>query len=151
MSTYSEKFKDPKWQKKRLKIMERDSFCCQRCFTDKATLNVHHKYYQGDKDPWEYQDEALVTLCEECHTEQHKHKKKAEKEFIESIYNAGFFPKDLIVLAKGFNEIKNLPYDGQVMANSLKDVVLNEQAFLDIADKHWERLHKKLQKAKTKK
>ena len=28
---YSEKLKDPRWQKKRLEILERDNFRCQYC------------------------------------------------------------------------------------------------------------------------
>lgn len=35
-------------------------------------LNVHHKYYIKGKAPWEYEDDALVTLCEECHRETHR-------------------------------------------------------------------------------
>lgn len=35
-------------------------------------LNVHHKYYVYGKKPWEYDDEALVTLCEDCHQKRHE-------------------------------------------------------------------------------
>ena len=38
----------------------------------KISLQVHHKYYQIDKLPWEYPDETLETLCVECHQEKHK-------------------------------------------------------------------------------
>lgn len=65
---YSEKLKDPRWQKKRLEIFERDSFCCQKCLSEDKTLHVHHKKYQHGKEPWEYDDKWLVTLCEDCHT-----------------------------------------------------------------------------------
>ncbi len=36
-----------------------------------VALHVHHKYYIIDKLPWEYSDEALVTLCSFCHQEFH--------------------------------------------------------------------------------
>ena len=39
--------------------------------TPKA-LNVHHKYYVNGKKPWEYDDEALITLCQDCHCLEHK-------------------------------------------------------------------------------
>jgi hypothetical protein len=65
--TYSEKLKSPKWQKKRLEIMERDSFCCQICNDSENTLNVHHLAYIKGKDPWQVPNDYLVTLCEECH------------------------------------------------------------------------------------
>lgn len=68
--SYSEKLKDPRWQKKRLEIFERDGFLCQNCFSKTKTLHVHHKYYLPVENPWEYPDSALVTLCEECHEQE---------------------------------------------------------------------------------
>jgi hypothetical protein len=67
---YSEKLKDPRWQKKRLAIMERDAWMCQACGNEKATLNVHHKEYHGD--PWDAPDDSLETLCESCHEDRKK-------------------------------------------------------------------------------
>lgn len=64
---FFDQYKDPQWQKKRLKIMERDEFMCQNCFDNESTLNVHHKYYIAGNKPWEYPDELLITLCKECH------------------------------------------------------------------------------------
>ena len=44
---YAEKLKDPRWQKKRLEILERDAWVCQKCFDTKSTLHVHHRIYNG--------------------------------------------------------------------------------------------------------
>ena len=68
---YSEKLKDPRWQKVRLKAMERDSFCCSKCLNDKITLHVHHKVYLTGKEPWDYPLHYLTTLCEQCHEAEH--------------------------------------------------------------------------------
>jgi len=65
--TYAEKLKDPRWQKKRLEIFERDGFACRLCRNKKATLNVHHHLYERGKDPWEYSNDVLDTLCNKCH------------------------------------------------------------------------------------
>lgn len=62
------KYTDPRWQKKRLEVMQRDGFECLHCGNGKATLNVHHCYYVAGRDPWEYHSNSLQTLCEECHT-----------------------------------------------------------------------------------
>lgn len=35
-------------------------------------LNVHHKYYVAGKNPWEYSNDALITLCQDCHCDEHK-------------------------------------------------------------------------------
>ena len=68
---YSDKLKDPRWQKKRLQIFERDNFKCFLCGNSKITLNAHHVIYIDGYDPWDYKDELLVTLCEKCHAEIH--------------------------------------------------------------------------------
>jgi hypothetical protein len=65
--TYSEKLTDPRWQKRRLEIMQRDDFACQEGDSKEKTLNVHHLYYVSGRDPWNYPSVALVTLCRECH------------------------------------------------------------------------------------
>ncbi|MBT8468320.1 MAG: hypothetical protein KJN97_06185 [Deltaproteobacteria bacterium] len=67
MTTYYEKLKDPRWQRRRLEIMERDGFACFECDDDKSTLHVHHGYYQRGLDPWDYDPDTLWTLCEGCH------------------------------------------------------------------------------------
>lgn len=67
---YAAKFKDPKWQKLRLEVMQRDDFACCRCGDAESHLNVHHCYYEWDNDPWEYPHSSLVTLCENCHQEE---------------------------------------------------------------------------------
>ena len=68
---YSEKFKDPRWQKKRLEIMQRDQFSCQHCGSIDRTLHVHHKSYIRGNDPWDYHDRFLITLCADCHESEH--------------------------------------------------------------------------------
>lgn len=64
--SYSGKLKHPKWQRRRLEILQRDNFTCQLCGDTETTLNIHHKeYHKGDV--WEYEDNELITYCELCH------------------------------------------------------------------------------------
>lgn len=73
MSKWSSAFRDSRWQKLRLEIMERDDWTCRSCGKkDGVTLNVHHAYYEAGKAPWEYPKQTLVTYCEECHKERHE-------------------------------------------------------------------------------
>lgn len=65
--TYSNKLKHPKWQKKRLEILQRDQYTCQLCNDTETTLHVHHKSYSYGKEPWDYDNENLITYCELCH------------------------------------------------------------------------------------
>lgn len=63
--TYLEKLTDPRWQKLRLKIMERDKWICCFCGDTQSTFNVHHLKYHGE--PWEAPESELITICEDCH------------------------------------------------------------------------------------
>lgn len=65
--TYGELLKDPRWQKKRLEIFNRDKWACQTCSSKDKTLNVHHFSYESGALPWEYPDDNFCTLCEGCH------------------------------------------------------------------------------------
>lgn len=101
--TYSEKLKDPRWQKKRLEIMQRDDFKCQMCSRSDIMLTVHHHYYTKDAEPWEYEDQALVTLCEICHKAEHDSRSAVE----------GWLLQDLkVVGATGYNV--------QILANYIR-------------------------------
>ena len=64
---YSEKLKDPRWQKKRLEILERDGWKCMACGEKDKTLHVHHIFYLKDLDPWDIPDGLLITFCKDCH------------------------------------------------------------------------------------
>ena len=68
---YSDDIKSGKWQKLRLKVMERDLFKCRACKSENS-LNVHHLYYDSGKRIYDYEIESLVTLCENCHSKLHK-------------------------------------------------------------------------------
>ena len=59
------------WQKKRLEIMNRDEFRCLNCHAS-DNLTVHHLHYETGLKLWEYDNESLVTLCNDCHNSLHK-------------------------------------------------------------------------------
>ena len=64
---FSAQYKHPLWQKKRLKILERDGFACKQCGDKNSTLHVHHCFYEKGKKIWDYNDIDLFTLCDSCH------------------------------------------------------------------------------------
>lgn len=66
-------YKDPRWQKRRLEIMERDGFQCVSCSDKESELHVHHKRYKGQ--PWEAEDDDMQTLCVSCHKQLGPHPK----------------------------------------------------------------------------
>ncbi len=77
---WADAYKDSRWQKLRLQVMERDGWKCKACGRgdgDGITLNVHHSYYESGTAPWEYPMRSLVTYCEECHKIRHEEQKWA--------------------------------------------------------------------------
>ena len=96
MSIYSDKLKDPRWQKKRLEVLNRDNWTCQMCGNTKETLHVHHKYYEKGCEIWDDEnDGGLVTLCASCHTKEGDTKKHLQ-DFSDGFkYSSVFFYTDL--------------------------------------------------------
>lgn len=72
MKTYWEKLKDPRWQKKRLEVLQDHDFSCEVCGDGTSTLHVHHKQYFKGREPWEYETDQLAVLCEGCHESHHE-------------------------------------------------------------------------------
>ena len=109
--TYAEKLKDPRWQKKRLEIFQRDQFRCMECFSDEKSLQVHHKAYKG-KDPWDTPNDFLITYCEGCHKNEEEKLKALGELFIKLMRGDGqrsieieYFLSNLQLLSK-----KGLPH-----------------------------------------
>lgn len=77
---YSDLLHTVEWRNKREKILKRDNYRCVYCGRRHAKLHVHHKYYSAYPngalvDPWNYPDDALITLCVYCHQRVHARKK----------------------------------------------------------------------------
>lgn len=76
--TYDDLLNDIRWKDKRTKILKRDYYKCRHCGSTHK-LQVHHKYYNKYPNeklamPWDYPDNALITLCDDCHRLEHERK-----------------------------------------------------------------------------
>jgi len=60
------------WKFKRVEILLRDKYICQVCNKKDIYLHIHHKYYLKDKLPWDIENDALLTLCYDCHKTIHE-------------------------------------------------------------------------------
>lgn len=82
--TYSDKLKDPRWQKKRLEMFDQFEWQCCNCKSKVNELHLHHKFYLPNRDPWDYEDHYFSVLCSSCHIKEHK-KKNPLYELIDSV------------------------------------------------------------------
>jgi 5-methylcytosine-specific restriction endonuclease McrA len=104
--TYAEKLKDPRWQKKRLEIMQRDDFTCQICKSKEKTLHIHHISYEYGVDPWNYEDINYKTLCEDCHNDE-EYCKTFVKAGIRILQENGYTNADLFKIFYELLQLKN--------------------------------------------
>lgn len=100
---YLQKLRDPRWQKMRLQVFERDKWACQKCSDSASTLHVHHLYYVKAAEPWDYPMSALQTLCEECHADETENRFTAEQHLLQSLRMHGLFHEDVFALADALN------------------------------------------------
>jgi hypothetical protein len=130
--TYFEKLKDPRWQKKRLEILNRDDFACCFCGNSENTLNVHHLVYEKQRDPWDYEDSLLITLCEDCHKSEHDYRVENEKMLLNILKSNAYSCEDIsnlyIVLQRGFL------YPHEVMLSIFEEMSINEEFNIFVVD-----------------
>lgn len=112
---YKEQMKSPKWQKRRLEIMNRDNFTCQMCGDTENELHVHHIKYLEDMNYWDYPDNLLITLCSRCHGREHLHKDETIFSLIEDLNNIGStYTEICFILAYAYFNLKKKTEDNML-------------------------------------
>lgn len=129
---YVAMLKDPRWQKKRLEIMQRDNFTCQHCGCQDRELQVHHLIYYKDFKPWEYKNGELITLCSKCHEEETQANQDLYEDFkwLKELWkNLGFSSLMLeSLLCEISSYIENIlenKEDGEIEETWQKDAIIN--------------------------
>lgn len=79
---YWQKLQDPRWQKKRLEILEGAGWKCEECGDSTSELQVHHCVYLKGAEPWEYSKGSLMSLCYVCHE-----KRQAIEQLTTALFN----------------------------------------------------------------
>lgn len=139
--SYMEKLKDPRWQKKRLEILNRDNWTCQRCHDTETTLHIHHKRYLPGKEPWDIPNDLLITLCEDCHEGE----KEGWKEHIGCLADAlkeNFLSDDLYALAMGFLYL-HIEQDPKTTADTLGWALKNPKIMSNLQREYFQYLDEK--------
>lgn len=116
---YSDKLKDPRWQKKRLEIFERDGWACRWCNTKDQTLAIHHLCYDSF-DPWEAKNERLITLCVTCHDKEYEFRARIENALFNLMRLRGIKTDHLFELMKIFRQITDIKKADKFMEALIK-------------------------------
>ena len=123
---YAEQYKNPKWQKLRLKILDRDGWACQKCFDDESQLQVHHRRYVYGKKVWDYPIKELITLCNNCHEEEKELIKESVEELITTL-KISFFANEINSLHEIISHaLFQCKYPPEVLLSALSWVVASK-------------------------
>lgn len=131
--TYFEKLKDPRWQKKRLEIFNRDEFRCITCGDKESTLNVHHLKYEKGFEPWDYDNKCLITLCESCHAYETLNLKDAYYELSLTIKDKMPLSGDIYRLS-GFLDFLDIKDDKLI--DALEWAICNKEHLFKLIESH---------------
>lgn len=96
-NSWASNLRDPRWQKKRLEIFERDGWRCRQCGDTASNLQVHHRQYTWGRAPWDYSSEDLVTLCETCHAHATNLAKEAKELLSAILAHSSDYKVELII------------------------------------------------------
>jgi len=111
---YSDLLQSPKWQKKRLDVLNLRGFKCEECGNEDKQLHVHHSRYIKGRKPWEYDNDIFMVLCCDCHDKIHSQVK--EKQVVEVI------PQKYKELVGNINQIESKGMRGDLVGD-LSDFV----------------------------
>lgn len=97
---YKEEYSTNEWQRKSGNKKHLDDYTCQICGSKKKQVHVHHHFYIEGRHLWEYPDETLITLCEDCHAKEHKFDNQELIEVIEKARKTGVMALEIIKAIK---------------------------------------------------
>lgn len=132
---YAALYRDPRWQRKRLLILERDEWACQLCFDGESTLNVHHRYYRKGAPPWDYPDRVLVTLCEDCHAEETDGRRATDRILINA-FRTHFTNADIEDIATALANMEATPHIASVSASALVALFYIPEWYRSLVEKY---------------
>lgn len=145
---YAERLRDPRWQKMRLEILERDGWSFQNCGDTKNTLHVHHLYYLPEKDPWDYPESAYVALCKECHEYETEMLYNTCQDFVLIAKQAGFMTGGVQKIAAGLIDFKS-GYQQEVAGSIIGFMLSHNEVFERVAGEYFADCRKRLKSGKS--
>jgi hypothetical protein len=119
MAKYAQKLADPRWQRRRLEIFNRDNWTCQQCGDKGTQLEIHHTSYWAGIEPWEYPGDMLITVCHKCHhAEQVRF--KYENSLVTALREKGFLAMEIEAIAQ---MIFMFPHFRQTLKSNVKKFI----------------------------
>lgn len=135
-SDYGRLLKNPKWQRKRLEILNRDDFTCKLCGDKETELHIHHIEYSFGANPWEYENDKLITYCKHCHAIVEDLKGSPEEMAVSVkkryLQDRGFYA--LILLATHSSDVHRITFFIYDTEGLLRMMHIREDIIFDVID-----------------
>lgn len=64
---FKKQYLTKKWYELSKRIKARDKNTCQMCGRHDKPVSVHHLVYHEERKVWEYNDDELICICDDCH------------------------------------------------------------------------------------
>ena len=119
--TYSSKLASREWKDYARSIRASRGNACECCRRTGVVTQVHHLFYDTNKEPWEALDEDVILLCVACHSSLHEELKNFRKFTFKYMTPQSFliFNRALMV---AMNE-----YEPLIFAHAFAEFVGNER------------------------
>ena len=87
---YAQKLADPRWAAFTKEVRSSKGNACECCRQGGKVLQVHHLFYQPDREPWDYAMHEVALLCSSCHAQSHEHLAEFRQFVFRKLTPAGF-------------------------------------------------------------
>ena len=119
-STYKQKLQSSEWRKFASRVKQQHNFCAYCKQGDKPT-QVHHLFYEPDREPWEYGTDEVLVLCAECHSKIHERLQQFRK------YVFRYLTPDLFQILNGALAVGLTVYNPSIYLHALAEFTGNER------------------------
>ena len=113
--SFSNAYSDPRWQKLRLRVFERDNYTCQFCGNTSIQQHAHHKWYRDGLLAYQYELKELITLCSICHQKTHDIQEKELKKASQFLKYIFFNPIDFQKLLTCMDDARLLDKEDKLL------------------------------------
>lgn len=137
---FKAQYQDKRWYELSKRIKARDKNTCQMCGRNDRPVSVHHKVYRKGTKVWDYSDDELICICDDCHEIVTENSKEMYEDYCILKQNFREFGFSDNVLSCVFSHLLGLlecVVDGEEIndfecRDFIRDVILGTQDYNDL-------------------
>ena len=119
-TSYASQIKDERWTAFAAGIRKQRNFC-ECCRRSGIVLQVHHLFYEFNRNLWDYDGDEVIVLCESCHKDIHEQLKQFRKHVFRYLNGQSF------KVLNGALAVGLTTYDPLTFCHALAEFVSNKR------------------------